>query len=57
MIKVDQDGCIGCGACVALCPSVFEMNDEGKSVVISQDDVACAENAAASCPVQAIVIA
>jgi len=55
MITVDQDACIGCGACVALCPNVFEMNDEGKSHAISQDDVACAQNAAASCPVQAIV--
>lgn len=57
MITVDQDGCIGCGACVALCPNVFEMNEEGKSHAISQDDVACAENAVASCPVQAITIA
>jgi ferredoxin len=57
MITVDQAACIGCGACVALCPSVFEMNDEGKSIVISQDNVACAQEAATSCPVQAIAVA
>jgi len=57
MILVDQNACIGCGACVALCPSVFEMNEEGKSHAISQDDVAGAQNAAASCPVQAITVA
>jgi len=57
MITVDQGACIGCGACVALCPSVFEMSDDGKSVVISQDNVACAQDAAASCPVQAISVA
>lgn len=56
MITVDQEGCIGCGACVALCPSVFDMNEEGKSHVISQDDVTCAQNAVSSCPVQAIAI-
>lgn len=28
-IKVDQELCIGCGACQAICPSVFEFNDEG----------------------------
>lgn len=57
MITVDQNGCIGCGACMALCPNVFEMNEDGKSQVISQDDVACAQNAAASCPVQVITVA
>lgn len=57
MITVDQEGCIGCGACVALCPGVFEMNADGKSIVISQDDVAGAQNAASSCPVQAITVA
>lgn len=28
-IKVDQELCISCGACQAICPSVFEFNDEG----------------------------
>jgi len=56
MIKVDQNTCIGCGTCMALCPKVFEMNAEGKSAVISQEDVECAKNAAISCPVQAIVV-
>lgn len=28
-IKVNQELCIGCGACQAICPSVFEFNDEG----------------------------
>lgn len=55
-ISVDQNTCIGCGACVALCPKSFEMNDAGKSEVISEDDFECARNAAMSCPVQAILI-
>jgi len=56
MIKVDQELCIGCGTCAALCSDVFEMNSEGKSQAISQDNVECAKNAAASCPVQAIIV-
>lgn len=56
MIKVDQSTCIGCGTCVALCPDCFAMNAEGKSDVISQENVECAKNAAASCPVQAIIV-
>lgn len=27
--KVDQDKCIGCGACQAICEDVFEINDDG----------------------------
>jgi ferredoxin len=57
MITVNHDLCIGCGTCVALCPKTFTMNNEGKSDVISQDDVECAKNAAGSCPVQAISVA
>lgn len=28
-VKVNQDVCIGCGACVALAEEVFNFNDEG----------------------------
>ncbi len=55
-VAVDQNTCIGCGACVSLCPKVFKMNDGAKSEVISQDDTECAKNAADSCPVQAITV-
>ncbi|MDD5291482.1 MAG: ferredoxin [Patescibacteria group bacterium] len=55
-IKVTQELCIGCGACVSLCPDVFKINDAGKSEVISEENVACAKNAAESCPVQAIEV-
>lgn len=56
MIKVDENLCIGCGTCEALCPQVFKLNDKGKSEVISQSDVECAKKAAESCPVQAISV-
>ena len=33
-VKVNEDACIGCGACAAICDEVFEMNDEGLSEVV-----------------------
>lgn len=33
-MKVKVEGCIGCGACIGVCPKVFKMNDEGMSTPI-----------------------
>lgn len=53
---VNEDLCIGCGTCEALCPGVFKI-EEGKSHVVSEDcgDCNCQE-AAESCPVSAITV-
>ncbi|VVB67900.1 Ferredoxin [Candidatus Norongarragalina meridionalis] len=55
---VDQNKCIGCGACAALCPDVFEMGSDGKSHV--KNAAGCAKcdckRAADSCPVGAITL-
>ncbi|HRI36269.1 MAG TPA: ferredoxin [bacterium] len=32
-----NESCIGCGACVAISGTVFEMNDDGMSIVLSCD--------------------
>ncbi|MFA6171336.1 MAG: ferredoxin [Patescibacteria group bacterium] len=57
MIKVNQETCIGCGACESLCPDVFKLNaDTGKSEVVSQGNAECGKLAAESCPVQAITV-
>lgn len=54
-IELDQNKCIGCGTCVAICPANFEM-DGAKAKVKSQDDSGCAKQAADSCPVSAITV-
>lgn len=51
-VKVDQEKCIGCGLCANLAPEVFEMNDEGKAVVVNPS--ADAGDVASQCPVEAI---
>jgi len=51
-----NETCIGCSACVAIAPEVFELDDNGLSVVLAadsynEDDV---NNAISACPVDAI---
>jgi ferredoxin len=56
-ISVDKKLCIGCGACVSICPASFEMKD-GKSVAKKSkiDKITCEKEAAESCPVAAIKV-
>ncbi|MBW6514947.1 MAG: 4Fe-4S binding protein [Candidatus Syntrophosphaera sp.] len=52
-VKIDKDTCIGCGACVDVCPvSALAMKDDKAEC----DESACIDCGAciASCPVQAI---
>ena len=54
---VDQETCIGCGVCVATCPEVFEMNEDGKAVATADttdENRACVMDAIDACPVTAI---
>ena len=57
-VKIDRNLCIGCGACQATEPKVFELDDEGIAQVIDneindslKDNVINAINA---CPTSAI---
>jgi len=56
-IRVDQEKCIGCGACVSICPSGFKMV-EGKAVEKNKEvkKLTCEKDAAESCPVGAITV-
>ena len=57
-VEVDRDLCIGSGDCVATVPEVFELDDEGKAVVIDPDaaDTEYVVEAARNCPVTAIFV-
>ncbi len=51
-----NETCIGCSACVAISPDVFELDDEGMSVVVAHEnyDNMDVDDAIAACPVDAI---
>ena len=57
-VKVNRDACIGCGACAAICDTVFEIDDEGLSIVKSEDvteeDKQAVIDSVESCPTGAI---
>lgn len=57
MIKVDENSCIGCGACVAIAPENFEFDEKGLSKPIEGAAVTDkAKEAVGSCPVGAITV-
>ena len=56
-VILDEDECVGCEACVELCPEIFKFNDETeKAEVIMPEggDEDCIEEAIATCPVECI---
>lgn len=64
-VHIDHDKCIMCGTCVAICPEVFEMKDNGTVDVkekyqgVEIEDVELiskVKEAAVACPAVAIVI-
>ena len=57
--KVNEDACIGCGACASICEEVFEINDEGYAIAkdeeVTDNEVKeNALNAMEGCPTDAI---
>ncbi|PIR94652.1 ferredoxin [Candidatus Falkowbacteria bacterium CG10_big_fil_rev_8_21_14_0_10_39_11] len=61
-IKVDKEGCIGCGTCAAICSEVFDMaeTDQGFKAVVKEgqekSELPCVKESESACPVQAITI-
>jgi len=52
-VAIDQEECLGCEACVELCPEIFGFDiDETKAYVIMAEggDEDCIEEAMSSCP-------
>ena len=59
MVKVNEDVCIGCGACQALVSDVFDLKDDGFAYVKEDADLSKYEEeineAIDNCPTGAIV--
>ena len=55
-VKVEREGCIGCGVCAEVCPQVFRIDGEGLSELIASPDgfEDAVEEAEESCPVEVI---
>ena len=57
-VRVDRSLCVGIGNCVAVAPTVFQLDKENKATVqdissVNEDKIM---SAAESCPVNAIII-
>lgn len=56
----DRDACQGYGNCITSAPDVYDIDDDGKVVLlvdaIAEDDRARVQDAARSCPVSALSI-
>lgn len=58
-ISIERSDCISCGLCVATCPAVFRIADDGLAEVYQQptDETAAEAKAAAEgCPVSIIYV-
>jgi len=60
-VKVDQELCVSCGACLDICPAVFKWNaDEKADVIMDGEDVpenveSHVKESIESCPTEAII--
>ena len=56
--EVDRDRCVGSGACEALAPDVFEVDDDGVLVVhrpeLAEDELPDVRDAVSACPTRAL---
>ena len=57
-VIIDRNLCIGIGNCVAIAPTVFQLDAEGKAIALdtSSIDENTVLEAAKSCPVIAIMV-
>lgn len=62
-VSIDQEKCVVCGSCVAVCPEVFEMKDDGtvdvkeefKGKDVPSELEAKVKEAQSMCPTAAII--
>ncbi len=58
-ITIDEEACIGCGACEAVCPDVYYLADDKAKVKADANyeaNAACIKEGAESCPVECIKV-
>lgn len=58
-VFVDKDLCIGAGVCTAIAANTFELDEQGKAIIlkgIDDDSKDSILDAAKACPVAAIII-
>ncbi len=69
-VRLNREGCIGCGACASLCPEYWQMADDGKTTLknskkaedglyeieLKDDGLGCNPDAMGACPVNVIHI-
>jgi ferredoxin len=57
-VEVDRERCVGSGACEALAPDVFEVDDDGVLVVHphepTEDELPDVRDAVGACPTRAL---
>ena len=57
IVMINEDDCVGCGACEEICPEVFKLDGEkGKAIVIKPEGGPedLIEEAIEACPVSCI---
>ena len=57
-VEVIRDKCISAASCVAIAPGVFELDEQGIAIILSQDgnDDQTKLLAAQSCPTAAVIV-
>jgi ferredoxin len=55
-VHIDTSECIGCGACVEICPAVFRLSEDAVAELVRDDvpDPLCAQEAIDTCPVECL---
>ena len=57
-MEIDLERCIGCQACVDLCPLVFQMDSKGEHALVMRGDLSgqedCVAEAIDTCPVRCL---